>query len=87
MLDGVSTLGRSILLSRDHDWYGGCLGVGDGLDSLGHHTVVGGNNQYDDIGDAMASGTHRGKRLVTGRVDERDRTAAPIDLVTRRCAG
>ena len=55
--------------------------MGDGLDGLRHDAVVGGDDQHDDVGDVGAAGTHRGERLVAGRIDERDRPAVVLDLV------
>ena len=53
----------------------------DGLDGLGHHAVVGGDDEHDDVGDLRAAGPHGGERLVARRVDERDRVVVPLDLV------
>ena len=57
-------VGQVDLVERHHDRHAGRLGVGDGLDGLGHHAVVGGDDQDDDVGDVGASGTHRGECLV-----------------------
>ena len=56
--------------------------MGDGLDGLRHHSVVGGDNQDDDIGDVGASGTHRGECFMPRRIDESDRPAVGLDLVS-----
>ena len=50
----------------------GRLGVGDRLLRLGHHAVVGRDDQDDDVGDVRAAGPHGGERLVARRVDEGD---------------
>ena len=52
-------MGKSILLSATTIGTLGRLGVGDRLDGLGHHAVVGGDDQDDDVGDVGAAGTHR----------------------------
>ena len=80
-------VGQVDLVERHHDRHAGRLGVGDGLDGLGHHTVVGGDDQDDDVGDVGASGTHRGERLVARRIDERDRAAVGLDLVSADVLG
>ena len=65
-----------------HDeWYVGGLGVIDRLDRLGHHAVVRGDHENDDVGDLGAAGAHRGKGFVTGGVDESDRLALPLHAV------
>ncbi len=87
MLDGVVDVGQVDLVKRHHDRHAGCLGVGDGLDGLRHHAVVGGDDQDDDIGDVGASGAHRGKRLVSRCVNERDRAAVGLDLIGANVLG
>ena len=81
MLDGVSTLGRSILLSATTIGTSAALAWAMASIGLGHHAVVGGDDQDDDVGDVGAAGTHRGERLVARRVDEGDRPAVRLDLV------
>ena len=86
-------VGRSIdvgqvdLVKRHHDRHVGGLGVGDGLDGLRHHSIVGGDNQDDDIRDIGASGTHRGERFMPRRIDECDRAAIGLDLVSADVLG
>ncbi len=46
------------------------LGVADRLFGLGHHPVVGGDDQHRDIGTVRPAGAHLGERLVTRSVDE-----------------
>ncbi len=48
----------------------------DGLQGLGHHPVVGGDNQNYKIGDFRAAGTHGSKRLMTGGIKKNN--LAPI---------
>ena len=50
----------------------GVLGVVKRLERLGHHTVVGSNDQDHDIGDLGATGTHLGKGLVARSIEEDD---------------
>ena len=53
----------------------------DGLDRLGHHTVVGGHDQHHDVGGTRAPGPHGRERLVTGSVDEGERPVIALDLI------
>ena len=69
------------LVDRDDDRHVGGLGVVDRLDRLGHHAVVGGDDEHDDVGDLRAARAHGREGLVAGRVDERDRVAVPLDPV------
>ena len=46
----VSASGQVDLVDRDDDRHLGRLGVGDGLDGLGHDAVVGRDDQDDDVG-------------------------------------
>ena len=52
------------LVDRDDDRDVGGLGVVDGLDGLGHHAVVGGDDEHHDVGHRRAAGAHGGERLV-----------------------
>ena len=80
-------VGQVDLVERHHDRHAGRLGVGDRLDGLRHHAVVGGDDQDDDIGDVGASGTHRGERFMARRIDEGDRPAVGLDLVSADVLG
>ena len=53
----------------------------DGLDRLRHDTVVGGDDQHDDVGDLGAALTHLGERCVARGVDEGDLAAVALDHV------
>ena len=75
---GVLAVG---LGDRDDDRHLGRARVRDRLDRLRHHTVVGRDHEDRDVGDLRAARTHRGERLVAGRVDERDAAIAAVDLV------
>ena len=44
----------------------------DGLDSLWHHIVVGRHDDDGEVGDFRTTGTHGGKRLMTGGIEECD---------------
>ena len=81
MFAGVVDVGQVDLVERHHDRHTGRLGMGDGLDRLRHHAVVGGHDQDHDVGHVGAAGPHRRERLVAGRVDERDGAAVRLDLV------
>ena len=69
------------LVDRDHDRHLGRLGVLDGLDRLGHHAVVGGDDEHDDVGGVGATGTHRGEGRVARGVEEGQRLAVLDHLV------
>ncbi len=58
------------------------LGVIDRLDRLRHDTIVCRHNQDDNVGDVRTACAHRGKRGVTGRVDERDVLSFVINRVS-----
>ena len=50
-------------------------------DGLRHDAVVGRHHEDGDVGGVGAAGAHGGERLVTGRVDERDRVPVVHRLV------
>jgi hypothetical protein len=79
------------LVHRHHNGHTRGLGVVERLNGLGHDAVVSGDHQDGDVGDVRTTGSHRGKRLVTGGVDEGD---CPFDCRRARstpgrhqCAG
>ena len=74
-------VGQVDLVQGDHDRDLGRLGVGDGLDGLGHDAVIGGHDQDHDVRHVGSAGPHGGEGLVAGRVDERDRLAVVLNLV------
>ena len=51
------------------------FGVINGLQSLRHHTVIGGHDQHHDVGHLRSTRTHAGERFVTRRVKEHDLAA------------
>ena len=59
----------------------------DRLRGLRLHAVVSSDDEDGDVGDLRATGTHGGERLVTRRVDEGDRTAVPVHLVSTDVLG
>ena len=65
--------GKVHLVDGHDDRHSGRLRVIHGLDGLGHESVIRGHDQHDDIRHVGAACAHLGERLVTGRVDERDR--------------
>ena len=75
------------LVDGHDDRHLGRLGVVDGLDRLGHHAVVGGHHQHDDVGDLRAAGAHLGEGGVARGVDEGDRRGRRARPGRRRCAG
>ena len=46
------------LVDRDDDRHVGRPGVVDRLDGLGHHAVVGRDDEHDDVGDLGPAGAH-----------------------------
>ncbi len=69
----VSFCSRGIhLVDGHHDGNPGCLRVVQSLNCLGHDAVIGGHHQNRDIGDLSSTGTHSGKGLVTGGINEGD---------------
>ena len=55
--------------SDDHRHSGG-LGVADGFLCLGHDSIIGSDYQNNYVGHVGPAGTHGGKGLVAGRVQE-----------------
>ena len=68
---GVGT-GLVYLVDGKHHGHSGGLCMADGLLGLGHHIVVGGNDDDGYIRGLCTAGTHGGKRLVARRVEEGD---------------
>ena len=68
------------LVDRDHDRHVRCLSVVDRLNGLGHHAVIGSDHEDRNVGDLRATGAHRGEGLVTGSVDESNRTSLAFML-------
>ena len=58
------------LVDSDDDGNVGGARMVDRLYRLRHRTVVGRDDENDDIGHLGSARTHRGERLVTGRIDE-----------------
>ena len=63
------------------------LGVVDGLDGLGHDAVVGSNHQNGDIGNHSAAGTHGGKGLMAGGIQEGDGLTVQLHLISTDVLG
>ena len=53
----------------------------DGFLGLRHHTIICGHYQNHDVGRFGAACTHRGKRLVTRRIQESNHAARRIDVI------
>ena len=68
------------LVDRHDDRHIGRLGVVEGLNGLGHDAVVGGHHQDGDVGHLGTAGTHGREGLVTGGVDEGDRTILVVQV-------
>ena len=56
------------------------LCVVDGFNGLRHHAVVRRDNQNNDVGHLCTTGTHGGKRFVTGRVNKGNTAAVDGNL-------
>ena len=69
------------LVDRDDDRHPSGPRVVDRLDRLRHHTVVGRDDEHDDVGDLGAPGAHLREGLVARCVDERDEAAVLDGLV------
>ena len=75
-LDGVGVgAGLIDLVDGEDDGNARSHGVVDGFLGLGHHIVVGGNDDNGDVGDLCTASTHGGERFVTGGVEEGDGAA------------
>ena len=68
------------LVHGHHDRHVRRLGVVERLDGLRHHAVVRGDHEHGDVRDLCTTGTHRGERLVTRGVDERDEPFLTVHL-------
>jgi len=53
--------------------------VVDGLQSLGHDAVIGGDNQNHDVGHFCSPGPHGRESLMAGRIDEYNFTRISFD--------
>ena len=69
------------LVDRHHDGDPRRLRVVEGLDRLGHHAVVGGHHQHDDVRGLGSPGPHGSERLVARCVDEGDRPTLLANLI------
>ena len=69
------------LVDRNNDRDIGSFCVIDGFDGLRHDPIVGGNHKDDDVGCIGTTGTHSGKRLMAGGIEERDRSIVLDDLI------
>src|SRR5271165_1039935 len=74
-------VGQIDLVQGDHDRDLGRLGMGDGLDGLGHGSVIGGHDQDHDVGHVGSPSAHGREGFVARGVNERDRLAVVLDLV------
>ncbi len=60
------------LVDGDNDRHFGGMRMVNGFEGLRHHAIVGGHHQHDDVGGFRTPGTHAGKGLVTGGIEEYD---------------
>ena len=68
------------LVDRHDDRHVGRLGVVEGLNGLRHDAVVSRHDEDGDVGHLGAAGTHGREGLVTGGVDEGDRTLLVVQV-------
>jgi hypothetical protein len=61
--------------------------MGDGFSGLGHDSIIGCNDENDDIGPLSAARTHGSESRVAWRVQESDRPATMLDLVSADVLG
>ena len=81
-LDAVRIGVRHVhLVHGDDDRDAGGAGVGDRLLGLGHHAVVGSDDEDGDVRHLRAAGAHRGERFVARRIEESDLAAVDLGLV------
>ena len=69
------------LVDGYNDGYIGSLGMVDGFNGLGHDAVVRSHNQYGNISDLSAAGTHGGECLMSGGIQEGDGLAVDAYLI------
>ena len=55
----------------------------DSFDRLRHDSIIGGDDQHDNIGGLRASRTHSGKCFVAGRIEEHNLAAVGRRLFVR----
>ena len=55
--------------------------MGDRFLGLGHDAVIRSDHQHDNVGDLGATRAHRGKGLVTRRIQESNLPALDLDLI------
>ena len=74
-------LGLVDLVDGDNERNASGTGVRNGLLRLGHHAVVGGNHQNDDVGGLSATGAHGRKGFMARGVEEGDDAARRLHMV------
>ena len=77
LLDDLGGVGFGLvdLVDGDDDRHLRGAGVVDGLEGLGHHAVIGCDDDHDDVGDLGSASTHAGEGFVTGGIEEDDLAA------------
>src|SRR5580658_42564 len=63
------------LIDRNNDRNFSGMRVVDSLKRLGHHAIIGGDDQHNNIRGLGAAGSHAGKGFVAGRIQENDLAA------------
>ena len=64
-----------------HQRHTGGFGVGNRFHRLRHHAVIGSDHQNHDVGCLRTARTHRGKRFVPRRVQERYHAFGCFDVI------
>ena len=62
------------LIDSKHHGHAGSLSMGDSLLGLGHHVVVGCNDDNGNVRNLCTTGTHGGKGLMAGSIEESNAT-------------
>ena len=74
-------VGKVNLVEGDDNRRVGRFRVSDALDGLRHDTIIGRDDQHDDVGAVGSTSAHLTEGRVAGRVHERDFVPVVIDLI------
>src|SRR5690606_5094588 len=75
------------LVHRNHQRNASSLGMLNGFLGLWHHAVIGRHHQNHDVGGLGTTGTHGGKRGVTGGIQEGHHAALGFNVVGTNVLG
>ena len=79
--------GQIHFIHGDDDTNAGGFGVLNGFDRLRHDAVIGGDDEYRDVGDVSTASPHSGKGRVAGGVEEGDSARIHIDRISADMLG